>query len=1226
MKGIFVFILSLLIIEANAQGINFQGVSRSANGTILASSSISLRLSVLSKSVDATPEYVEVKKVVTNAQGIFSIVIGDGVTATVGTFSSINWANAPKFLKVEMDPSGGTSYINMGITQLQYVPYSFYSLGVAADNVTGVLSVAKGGTGVGSLDELKTALKITSVDTTSLSKRIDTKLTKGDTASLSSRIDGKQNYVNPGTTGNVLKSQGGNWVSSPLNIQNDVFASFMVDSTNMRLQNNSLSKLNKKINTTVSDSAEINNGNYAWYNIAIGDSALFVVDSGSNNIAIGFKSLIKNSSGRSNTSVGGYENLNANTTGFQNNAIGSSTMNANTTGNRNNSFGTLSMNANTTGYANSAFGNAALMTSVTGNENSSFGRMSTLNLKTGSYNSVFGNQALSNDTIGNYNTAIGFLAGAGLKNGSSNVFIGNNAGNNAAFASSSNRLVIANTNTATPLIYGEFDNSKLTVNGTLTANSFKIPGGTSAQYLRADGTVTTSVTPGVPYTGASQAVDLGAYDLTVNGLTVGLGASSIGSNTSIGNSSLKFNTPTGDHNTSIGFNTLYSNTTGGYSTSVGAQSLYYNTTGGLNTVVGAVAMFANTTGSNNTAFGNVALRSNTTGWHNSADGFASLFLNTTGSYNVAIGSYSSNNNSTGNNNTAIGYNSLNVNTTGSNNTALGYAAGVASGNLSNTTAIGNGATVTSSNTIQLGNTAVTDVKTTGIVTATGFKTYSGTSSQYLMADGSVSSGTSSSTSGGIPYAGATQAVDLGAYDMKVNGLTIGVGAGNVSATSNLVLGKNALINNTSGSYNTAIGYEALKSNTTASNNIAIGNQALMNTTTMGGMVAIGYKALSSNTTGMTNTAIGDRSLMSNTTGTWNIGIGSGALNTNTTGSQNIAIGYQSQASSNGNSNTSVGFATLIYGGYGNNAFGSNALTANTTGGDNSAIGYFALTSNTTGGRNFAVGTATLWSNTTGSNNIAIGSQALYNNVGNSGSLAIGNGALQFSDNRVTGITTGNIAIGENSLRGAYGIKNTAIGYESMKNITSAENNTVVGYQAGSLITTGVNNLVLGYTAQPSSNSVSNEITLGNADITTIRANTSVITSLSDRRDKTNINDLNVGLNFVNSLRPRTFNWDKREWYKNGVSDGSKISKEQTPGFIAQELDEVQNKYNASWLKLVYKSNPNKWEATYGNLLPVVVKSIQELSKENDELKERNKALETRLNKLEAAFQMLIEKK
>ncbi len=60
----------------------------------------------------------------------------------------------------------------------------------------------------------------------------------------------------------------------------------------------------------------------------------------------------------------------------------------------------------------------------------------------------------------------------------------------------------------------------------------------------------------------------------------------------------------------------------------------------------------------------------------------------------------------------------------------------------------------------------------------------------------------------------------------------------------------------------------------------------------------------------------------------------------------------------------------------------------------------------------------------------------------------------------------------------------------------------------------------------------------------------------------------------------------------------------TAGFVAQELDEAQTKANAEWLNLVLKSNPEKLEATYGNLLPVIVKAIQDLKKENDELKEQ----------------------
>ncbi len=88
------------------------------------------------------------------------------------------------------------------------------------------------------------------------------------------------------------------------------------------------------------------------------------------------------------------------------------------------------------------------------------------------------------------------------------------------------------------------------------------------------------------------------------------------------------------------------------------------------------------------------------------------------------------------------------------------------------------------------------------------------------------------------------------------------------------------------------------------------------------------------------------------------------------------------------------------------------------------------------------------------------------------------------------------------------------------------------------------------------------------------------------------------------IKPRLFNWDKREWYENNLSDGSKMKEAPTAGFIAQELDEVQTTENAEWLDLVLKDNPEKLEATYGNLLPVMVKAIQELKTENDMLKER----------------------
>ena len=64
-----------------------------------------------------------------------------------------------------------------------------------------------------------------------------------------------------------------------------------------------------------------------------------------------------------------------------------------------------------------------------------------------------------------------------------------------------------------------------------------------------------------------------------------------------------------------------------------------------------------------------------------------------------------------------------------------------------------------------------------------------------------------------------------------------------------------------------------------------------------------------------------------------------------------------------------------------------------------------------------------------------------------------------------------------------------------------------------------------------------------------------------------------------------------------------MKEESTAGFIAQELDEAQSQEHAEWLNLVLKSNPDRLEATPGNLLPIMVKAIQELKKENDGLRE-----------------------
>jgi hypothetical protein len=113
------------------------------------------------------------------------------------------------------------------------------------------------------------------------------------------------------------------------------------------------------------------------------------------------------------------------------------------------------------------------------------------------------------------------------------------------------------------------------------------------------------------------------------------------------------------------------------------------------------------------------------------------------------------------------------------------------------------------------------------------------------------------------------------------------------------------------------------------------------------------------------------------------------------------------------------------------------------------------------------------------------------------------------------------------------------------------------------------------------------------------------------------------------IKPRQFNWDKREWYENNKSDGSKMKETWTAGFIAQELDQAQTSQGAEWLNLVLKDNPDKLEATPGNLFPIMVKAIQDLKAENDALKkdiESLKFMNDKLVKLEQKVDELMNVK
>jgi len=216
----------------------------------------------------------------------------------------------------------------------------------------------------------------------------------------------------------------------------------------------------------------------------------------------------------------------------------------------------------------------------------------------------------------------------------------------------------------------------------------------------------------------------------------------------------------------------------------------------------------------------------------------------------------------------------------------------------------------------------------------------------------------------------------------------------------------------------------------------------------------------------------------------------------------------------------------------------NLWTYHSPSNENVVVGPLNMTNNTTGYRNTSVGTKALSANTIGSGNVAVGYQTLFQN-------------------------------------------------------TSGSGNTAVGYNAGYANVIGVNNTYIGNQATGNCPNESNVITLGNTAIKTLRCQAGSITSLSDQRDKKDIIPLEVGLDFINSLHPVEFVWETRDGQKTNQKD---------IGFIAQQLLNAQDQTGHLIPGLVNDENPDKLEASYGKLIPVLVKAIQELTEEIKRLK------------------------
>ncbi|MBO4231829.1 MAG: hypothetical protein J5862_01135, partial [Bacteroidales bacterium] len=107
---------------------SYQAVVRNSQNEIVANSTIGVRISLLRNSPSDPAEFAERHVVQTNANGLFTLLVGTG-TNIFGNISTIDWGSYTYYLKSEIDPTGGTYYTITGTQPITGVPFAYYSLG-----------------------------------------------------------------------------------------------------------------------------------------------------------------------------------------------------------------------------------------------------------------------------------------------------------------------------------------------------------------------------------------------------------------------------------------------------------------------------------------------------------------------------------------------------------------------------------------------------------------------------------------------------------------------------------------------------------------------------------------------------------------------------------------------------------------------------------------------------------------------------------------------------------------------------------------------------------------------------------------------------------------------------------------------------------------------------------------------------------------------------------------
>ncbi len=437
----------------------YQAIAKDPTGQALVSQALKLKVAFRQTGVSGPIVYEEEHSVTTSLTGFLSVYLGAGLPIT-GTYTSIQWGSSMYYVETSIDVTGaGSNYFTLGASPIVAIPLAEYAF--KADTAQYVanpvyqtltlsndmLTLSDGGTVDLSGYQNTDAQQLT-LNTNTLS------LTNGGTVDLSAFVNTDAQTLS--LVNNTLSITGGNSVSL-----GGLSASYLADANN-----------NTKIQveeTTDDDIIrfDINGSEELQFYTNAGGVTLMNYTSNSGNVVIGNNTgLNMTTSGTDNIMIGESAGRN-NTSGDYNLFIGEDAGRSNTTGYENVFLGRGTGYANTSGLDNVFIGSRAGNFSITGGDNTYIGDDSGRRNSSGHSNTFIGAEACENNLTGIYNTVVGATAGYNAT-GSYNVFIGKGAGYNET---SNNKLYIENSTSITALIYGDFADNEVIINGNSSNNS-----------------------------------------------------------------------------------------------------------------------------------------------------------------------------------------------------------------------------------------------------------------------------------------------------------------------------------------------------------------------------------------------------------------------------------------------------------------------------------------------------------------------------------------------------------------------------------------------------------------------------------------------------------------------------------------------------------------------------------------------------------------------------------